>query len=583
MPDVNSMISRSKDYLHGNGVEKDREKARDWMLKAVYSGSPEAVSMLFDMSRRTAGESRKEEIVRVLETFAESGNVPAMVRLSIAYRDGYGVEKNELLSIEWMRKAAEMGYEPAASKLFDLLVSSDDPRLRSQAGKALEPYKTSTRDSTVIRKAILYRDGIGVERDLEKACEILKEAVKFKPKWAGELYRFALELIREGYDVIEAMVKCRIDSKDIEMARSLSLISKERLYIPLIEAFLEERFSYLDWLADKPNRIETMAEDFNVVINILNGNRTDDLVRPANVAAMLNGIIAQSKETGMMDNEDVRNVFMKVHIKDPYLKQMQDGLTILLDIFDRLCKQNGIRYMISCGTLLGAYRHEGFIPWDDDTDLYMMKEDYEKLAEILKDHPILMTLDRMYTSKLKGHGVNYAHQVVFRSPQLRIIHTGIMTFDYVRSADDEGWEMYREYIDTRRKAVDSYSREDKKKGIDPLTDERIKDVYDDAMKYFSRDLEGQDRKAVALSFDNPIPFAKRKLFEYEDFFPEKDMKFNGLMLPAPNHPEVVMERLYGDVMLFPKNLLVHRHAAWDDENATYIKNYMKKLKKEGYY
>ncbi|MBR4227450.1 MAG: LicD family protein [Candidatus Methanomethylophilaceae archaeon] len=583
MTDVNSMIKLSNDYLKGNGVEKDRDKAREWMLKAALCGSPDAAAMLFDMSRRTASDSWKEEVVRVLETFAESGGVPAMVRLSIAYRDGYGVERSELMSIEWMRKASETGYEPAASKLFDLMAESKDPRIRSQALKALDPYASSTRGSTVIRRAMAYRDGCGVEKDLDKALEILKEASGFKEKWNVELYRFAMILIREGRDVIESLTRCRVDQKDVDMARSLSLISKERLYLPLLEAFVGERFTYVDWVSGQPDPIGAMAEDFNIVINILNGNRTDDLVRPANVAAMLNGILAQSKECGILDDDGIRGVFMRVHINDPYLKQMQDGLTKLLDIFDRLCKANGIRYMISCGTLLGAYRHEGFIPWDDDTDIYMMGEDYRKLSELLKDDPVLMTMDRLYASNLKGHGVNYAHQVVFRSPRLRIIHLGVMTFDYVRSADDEGWEMYRDYIDERRRKVDAYTREDKRNGVDPLSDRRIRAIYRETMANFSKDLHGEERRAVGLSFDNPIPFAKRKLFDYEDFFPERDMKFNGLVLPAPNHPEVIMDRLYGNVMLFPKNLLVHRHAAWDDENATYIRDYLEKLKQDGYY
>lgn len=59
--------------------------------------------------------------------------------------------------------------------------------------------------------------------------------------------------------------------------------------------------------------------------------------------------------------------------------------TILRDI-DKICRENNISYWIESGTMLGAKRHNGFIPWDDDIDIGMMRKDYERFLELAPSH-----------------------------------------------------------------------------------------------------------------------------------------------------------------------------------------------------
>ena len=77
------------------------------------------------------------------------------------------------------------------------------------------------------------------------------------------------------------------------------------------------------------------------------------------------------------------------------LRQEQLRMIDLLDEIDRICKKHQIHYWLSSGTLLGAVRHQGFIPWDDDLDIEMFEDDYKRLLQVmpqeLPDHLALQS------------------------------------------------------------------------------------------------------------------------------------------------------------------------------------------------
>ena len=77
------------------------------------------------------------------------------------------------------------------------------------------------------------------------------------------------------------------------------------------------------------------------------------------------------------------------------LTPLQQELLNMLKWFDGFCRDNNLQYFAVGGTLLGAVRHNGFIPWDDDIDVAMPRPDYDRLAELMGskifDHYILET------------------------------------------------------------------------------------------------------------------------------------------------------------------------------------------------
>ena len=92
---------------------------------------------------------------------------------------------------------------------------------------------------------------------------------------------------------------------------------------------------------------------------------------------------------------------------------MTEKQKLLLQLFrevDAICKKHDLRYVMAGGTLIGVLRNEGFIPWDDDVDIYMPKSDWDKFVEICQNEMppnravYCAEVDRNYTNGFPRYG-----------------------------------------------------------------------------------------------------------------------------------------------------------------------------------
>ncbi|MBQ3177159.1 MAG: LicD family protein [Clostridia bacterium] len=93
-------------------------------------------------------------------------------------------------------------------------------------------------------------------------------------------------------------------------------------------------------------------------------------------------------------------------------------LSAMKDI-DKICRENGLKYYLHAGTLLGAFNHQGFIPWDDDVDISLTRNDYDTLLQILQTQ---------YSDKYFVH--NYKTDPSYRNNRtvLRVLGTKVIHF-----------------------------------------------------------------------------------------------------------------------------------------------------------
>ena len=85
-------------------------------------------------------------------------------------------------------------------------------------------------------------------------------------------------------------------------------------------------------------------------------------------------------EDAFFEDEWREGFFVESKMKRAWAAQM-----VVLEEIDRICKSHGIQYFADSGTLLGAVRHKGFIPWDDDIDIAMKRNDYNKFMQVVRE------------------------------------------------------------------------------------------------------------------------------------------------------------------------------------------------------
>ncbi len=255
----------------------------------------------------------------------------------------------------------------------------------------------------------------------------------------------------------------------------------------------------------------------------------------------------------------------------------------LLSELMRVCKKHNIKFYASGGTLLGAIRHQGFIPWDDDIDLRMFREDYNKLCEVADKefkYPYFFQTNYNDRGTLRGHaqlrnsqttamlaaeGKNYNfNQGIFIDifPMDLIIEDQKKLLRQKKKA-----EFYKKLAIHCSPDSSFYTDLINKKNYKSLILKVLKPIFKgiDFENYFYHKFElscqlyngSNSEKASFLSFSVPEYFKEKYFEDVSDYRELEYVPFEFIEIPVPVKYEKILKKQYGDYKHFVKGANFH--------------------------
>lgn len=252
------------------------------------------------------------------------------------------------------------------------------------------------------------------------------------------------------------------------------------------------------------------------------------------------------------------------------LRKLQEADTLALKIFHQFCEKNNLAYWLDYGTLLGAVRHNGFIPWDDDVDIAMPRKDYELLRKTF--YKELEQLDFQV-----NQGINFYHpilRVIYKSSKIII---DIFPYDdYYADNIDNKEEIINNIHKCHEIFVNSTSFKNFKQGLCEIPIEEL--------------LKSQ--KELINNGHNPIPnkyihsgsdaiiYNQPRIYKTEWIYPLTLHEFEDTKLYIPNNYDSYLKDIYENYLRLPDfsniKMIPHTHIINNLQNFP-LDNYCKEL------
>lgn len=258
----------------------------------------------------------------------------------------------------------------------------------------------------------------------------------------------------------------------------------------------------------------------------------------------------------------------------------------VLEVVDRICKRYHIPYFADAGTLLGAIRHKGFIPWDDDLDICMRREDYNRFLQIAEEElPETFKLinihtepeyDEIFSRVVNGLSISFNRNHLGKYHGFPfVVGIDIFPLDYITpNEDDEKWRCHLvTLIEDIAKSIEHIESADEQETLICQVEEMC-GVQIDRKGHLKNQLMLLEEKLMSMYGAEEaeelalMPVWARKgsnKFKKEYFESAVEVNFENIKIPVPMMYDAVLRQKYGDYMKLVHNWDYHGYPFYGDQ------------------
>lgn len=251
------------------------------------------------------------------------------------------------------------------------------------------------------------------------------------------------------------------------------------------------------------------------------------------------------------------------------LRNLQLAGLILLVKFDDVCRKNEVQYWLSFGGLLGAIRHHNCIPWDDDLDVAMMRDEFEKIKEVFSNDRDFYIRERVCVSL---DNLNHCYQLQYKLYDA-VFSLDIFIYDYaveineivIRQQIELNREIAREGRTIAKTLGFNISKADLLFEYSSAPPELIKCIENFNKRAFERYGKTKDNAVgMVWSIENfrytPAVKTNKNL---DEVFPLCEVELEGHTFLAPQNAFEYVNDMYDDIFSIPNDIKSHRHFKLD--------------------